>query len=95
MNIIAKAKKIYSELPPFLKPKVVRATYAGEVMNLKYSDNSVRTYIGSGTVWRSYPQMTRCSTYKEAMLADIYKYIKQWGNDYPDSHLKHPKQLKA
>jgi hypothetical protein len=35
---------------------------------------SVQKYIGSVTVWRTFPEFVRCGTLKESWLSDVYKW---------------------
>ena len=69
-------------------PKIVTATYFKEHLTVNYEDGSVREYEGSCTVWKHYPMMQRCGTFKEGELLDIWSYIKKHGNPYPTAHIK-------
>ena len=66
--------------------KVESAFIENEVLTVVYEDGSFDKYVGSCTVWHSYPLMNRCSTNTEKMLFDIWTYIKKFGNNYPDAH---------
>lgn len=83
-------KRIYQKL----FPKIISATKEyipgdrDEVITLMFSDNTIKKYQGSCTVWYGLPMMTRCSTFKESKLLEISKYIDKHGNPYPVSHLK-------
>lgn len=48
---------------------------AGEsLITVTYSDESVKQFIGSSTVWYEYPKIKRCDTYMESWLSDIETY---------------------
>ena len=70
--------------------EVESATYDNGVMKVKYKDKLWVDYQGSGTVWHELPLMRRCPTTLEMGLADIFTYIKKWGNPYPSAHIKTP-----
>lgn len=78
----------YSIHSLFKKPKIVEALYEGDEMSIKYSNGEIEKYIGSCTVWHKLPMMRRCSIEEESMLCDIWNYIKQHGNPYPEAHIK-------
>lgn len=44
-------------------------------------------YIGSSTVWRTFPGFTRCTPYMETQLSNVCRYIKHYGNPYPTAHV--------
>lgn len=67
---------------------IIRASYdKNKILTVYYKDGFSR-YKGECTVWHHYPSMKRCSTETESMLCDIWEYIREHGNDYPDAHLK-------
>ena len=85
-QLIKKALKAFAI--PFVthRVSVVKATYENEVMTIEYDNGKTEQYNGSCTVWHKMPMMQRCSTAKEAWLCDIWKYIKHYGNSYPNAH---------
>ena len=60
-----------------------------EIITLTYTNNTVRSFQGSGTVWHELPLMKRCGAFQESRLSEISKYIDRYGNPYPVSHLKY------
>jgi hypothetical protein len=85
MNPIEALKKTLIEL---LTPdKIITAEYHKGIMTVIYSKSGKKQYNGSCTVWHEMPLMNRCSTAKESELVEIWHYIKQYGNKYPESHL--------
>lgn len=70
------------------KPKIIYAEYHGSIMTTKYSNGVSREFEGSCTVWGELPMMKSCGTLESRELLDVWKYIKHWGNNYPDAHLK-------
>jgi len=83
-------KKIWNKIFPKII-SAVKEPIVGkykDVIILTYTNNTVRSFEGSGTVWHELPLMKRCGTFQEAKLAEISKYIDKYGNPYPVSHLK-------
>jgi hypothetical protein len=68
--------------------KIIKASYDNRTMTVTYENGNVTEFHGSGTVWHKLPMMKRCGTFEEIQLSEIYTYIRKWGNDYPDAHLK-------
>ena len=71
----------------FAPDRVISAEYSKGIMTVIYSKSGKKQYKGSCTVWHEMPLMKRCSTPKESELVEIWHYIKQYGNKYPESHL--------
>ena len=83
-------KKLFKASVPKFNNGLDEANYNSEteVLTMMFKDGTTEEYKGSSTVWRKMPLMQRCNTLKEYDLADIYKYIKHYGNPYPKAHLK-------
>jgi hypothetical protein len=73
-------------------PHLVSAGYnwPDKVMTLAYSDGRTKQFKGSCAVWRSMPSFRRCSATGEEQLSNIRHYIENYGNPWPDAHLKQP-----
>ena len=46
----------------------------------------IRTFKGSGTVWKELPFMKRCPTSQEIFLTEIAAYVEENGNPWPSAH---------
>ena len=90
---IAAKKNLISYEPKHFKPrkKFTHATMEKHKnfdykITYHYDDGSKEEFIGDCTVWKSYPMMTMCGTFKEVELHEVWSYVKEHGNPFPTAH---------
>lgn len=74
-----------------LFPTITRATYNHGHLIVYFSDGTKKEYQYRSCSWYELPMMTDVTCFsspESGQLREIRIYIEQWGNDYPDAHLK-------
>lgn len=73
----AKSERALKNYEAILKVEIIPGWFA-KLLGMKSYEQE---YIGSGTVWRSYPEFVRQDTNIELILADFYARVRITGGD--------------